>query len=131
MVVVTASPFARRLLDLTRGGGAGPSRRAEDRHLLFKSAALMIPSGEHAETEVNACLMRWLAATRLVTDYVSWRRYLVDAGYLIRDRARSHYQLPTPDPEATGVRFEPEVNAIDVESVMAEGRRAEDARRIA
>jgi hypothetical protein len=131
VVVVKAPQFARRLFELTRGLGAGLPRMGEDRHILWKSAVLMIPAGEHPEVEINRCLMRWLAVTQLATDYVSWRRYLVDAGYLTRDRARTLYRVSSPAPETTGVRFEPDVDGVDVETAIAEGRRAEAAKKAA
>lgn len=129
MVVVAAPRFTRRLLELTRGGGAGNTRRQDDRQILLKSASLMIPDGEQPETEVNTCLLRWVAVTGLRTDYVTWRRYLVDAGWLVRDRARSWYRKANPDPAVTGVTFEPEVDALDIPAVFQVARAAEGERK--
>lgn len=89
----------------------------------------MMPDGEQPETEVNASLLRWVAVTGLATDYVTWRRYLVDSGWLVRDRARSWYRKATPDPSTTGVAFATEVDGLDVPGIFHEARVAAEARK--
>ena len=116
--------FERRLLELLRARSGWP-RRPVDRQILLKSAILALgPARELDETAVNEAIMRWQVATGVGLDYVTWRRYLVDAGYLTRDRARTVYAPATPPEELSGVRFSPDVHEVDVPALLRQDRDA-------
>ena len=115
--------FERRLLELLRAKSGFP-RKPVDRHILLKSAALMLGVGGD-EAAVNAAIMRWQALTGAGLDYVTWRRYLVDWGYLARDRARTAYAPAVPP----GVSFAPEVAGVDIPRLIAAGRAETERRR--
>jgi hypothetical protein len=78
---------------------------------------------------VNAALLRWQAALAIGLDYVSWRRLLVDAGYLCRDRARTAYSVAQPTEETTGIRFTPDIEEIIPMQVVEDFRREAAAKR--
>lgn len=59
-----------------------------DRALVLALAATEIEAGrEHREADINRILARWLegAGAMLRTDHVELRRWLVDAGFVVRD----------------------------------------------
>ena len=55
----------------------------------------------YSETELNEALTRCLARWRADVDHVTCRRYLVDLGFVKRDRAGQRYLLNFPRVEAT------------------------------
>ena len=55
----------------------------------------------YTETEINEYLARALAALRANVDHVTCRRYMVDLGFMKRDRAGTRYFLNYPKVEAT------------------------------
>jgi hypothetical protein len=121
---ITCDQFKKRLVDLcVRSGQAGLSRRPQDRHILLKSVVLTLDrAGEYAEPEINEALKRWLAhiGRSLDLDHAALRRYLVDDGYLERDRDGSRYRVSAPERHQT--LFEPAVEEIDVFEVVRAGR---------
>jgi len=130
METIDRARFEHRLLELFRSHViAVLPRRPVDRHILFKSAILMFGAETTLdETAVNAALARWQATTGVGLDYVTWRRHLVDAGYLLRDRARTRYCPARPPEELSGIRFAPDVDGVDVPAVV-EAARSEAVRR--
>jgi len=55
----------------------------------------------YTETEINDYLATALAALNAAVDHVTCRRYLVDLGFVRRDRAGARYLLNFPKIEAT------------------------------
>jgi hypothetical protein len=71
----------------------------------------------YAETEINEYLARALAALRANVDHVTCRRYMVDLGFMKRDRAGTRYFLNYPKLEAT----------LSAEAIDAANNLVEDA----
>jgi hypothetical protein len=71
----------------------------------------------YAETEINEYLARALAALRASVDHVTCRRYMVDLGFMKRDRAGTRYFLNYPKVEAT----------LSAEAIDAANNLVEDA----
>lgn len=122
--------FKNRLAALClRGGGRGLPRKPRDQHILFKSITLMLETKRHyAEDELNERLLRWLSQVgrTIEIDHVSLRRYLVDAGYLIRDTAGRSYRV---DSEQTVGLFEADIQDINPEAVVEEAYRDTEERK--
>jgi hypothetical protein len=128
---VDADRFTSRLGKLFMCNLSGMPRRNVDRQILLKSAALSIgPLATPNEAQVDAVLQQWRSAMRLQLDHVAWRRQLVDAGYLQRDRARTAYAVSQPPEETTGVRFAPDVEEVVVVEVVDRVRREAGSRRM-
>jgi hypothetical protein len=128
---VDADRFTRRLGQLSMSNLSGMPRRNVDRQILLKSAALSIGAlATGDEAEVDAALLKWRNALRLQLDHVAWRRQLVDAGYLQRDRARTAYSVSQPSDETMGVRFAPDVEEVVVLEVVDRIRREAESRRM-
>ncbi|MBI2505657.1 MAG: DUF2087 domain-containing protein [Candidatus Latescibacteria bacterium] len=130
---ITAAEFEERLSALCRSaGGAVFPRRPRDRHILFRSAVQSLDTGrDYAELQLNTALREWLAGvgSGLGIDHVTFRRYLVDEGYLVRNASGSQYEVR---PSARGqVEFAPEVAAVDSAAVVraAQEQAAERKRR--
>jgi hypothetical protein len=113
---IDSSEFERRIAAFCLGGvGPGLPRKQRDRHIFLKSVALHLGHGrEYTESSINTALESWLEAVGegVRIDHVSLRRYLVDEGYVVRDRAGSTYRvLPS---SVWSDLFEPAVDAVDV-----------------
>lgn len=86
----------------------------------------------YSETEINEHLGRALAAMNARVDHVTCRRYLVDFGFLKRDRAGSRYLLNFPRLERTlskETRSRAGALVEDAMEAAAERRRARAAAR--
>lgn len=117
---VDMTEFRQRLEAVCgRGGAPGFPRKQRDRHILLRAALHCLPkSAPYAEPDVNDALEGWLARTGISAniDHVTLRRYLVDNGYLRRDRGGLEY---TVDPAGHGeVEFEPGVAEVDAAEVL-------------
>lgn len=127
--VVTTDFFTRRLADLClRSGMSGLPKDELNRHILFKSmVAALAPGAPLAEQEINRALAQWIETSGIKElDHVSLRRYLVDAGYLLRSADGTGYRVAEP---AHGQpRFAAGVANVDLSAVL-EARREEIARR--
>ncbi|MCB1693456.1 MAG: DUF2087 domain-containing protein [Pseudomonadales bacterium] len=68
-------------------------KRADDAQVFLALAAASLPGAAHAETEVNLHLAAWLEdiVTPVSMDYVTVRRALVDAQFLLRDVSGHRY----------------------------------------
>lgn len=115
----------RRLLENASRGKAIPRKRRQ-RHVLLKSIVLLLePRQDYSERQINDTLQKWLdtVGKSFEIDHVSLRRRLVDEGYLIRDRAGSHYRVEEGNMDNI---FEQAVNAMNPVAVIeeAEQRRA-------
>lgn len=78
----------------------------------------------YSEMELNGELQRLLAAWRADVDHVTCRRYMVDLGFLKRDRAGIRYFLNYPKVETT-LSTEAMASADELlEQALAESRKA-------
>lgn len=90
-------------------------RKQRDRHILFRAIAQTVEGkSPYSEQDLNRSLREWVASTGLDSslDHVSLRRYLVEYGYLIRDRAGRLYTVRIHGNET--VRFDSGIQALDV-----------------
>ena len=130
MSKITADEFKRRLEALCLSpGGRGLPRKRRDCDILFKSIILALePSRDYSEKEVNQAVEEWLAdiGQAIEIDYVTLRRHLVDAGYLIRDLAGTSYRVGL---EVIADLFEPAADTIDPRAVVEEARRLKEQRK--
>jgi hypothetical protein len=122
--MLTRERFERRVVQLClKSGLVGLPRKFEDRHVLLKAVALTLREDEaYGEPEINEALRVWLGhvGRAVGVDHVSLRRALVDYGYLGRDAGGSVYRLRRPKAEAE--LFAPEVDEVDVASVLRAAR---------
>ena len=82
----------------------------------------------YTEAELNDAIAGWLqsfgAATSL--DHVTMRRYLVDAGYLLRDSAGLSYSV---DLATLQREFEEPVLSLDAHEIARQARAEREARK--
>lgn len=112
----------RRLL--ANGPLTGMPTRRDDAVLLLRIAASRFAAGRaYREAEVNDVLRDWLATFSAPhgIDHVSMRRYLADAGYLLRDSAGAQYRL---NPAKAGERLD-----VDLAALLEEIRASRAARK--
>ncbi|MFW6097614.1 MAG: DUF2087 domain-containing protein [Chloroflexota bacterium] len=112
-----------------RGGVREWPRKPLDQHVLLKSAIFGLePHREYSEAEINERLAPWCddVARNMYVDHAVLRRYLVDAGYLIRDAAGAGYRL---NEEKTDPQFDPAVATIDPAVVLQDARRRNEERK--
>ena len=92
---LTAEQFGKRLVQLCIGSGmSGLPRRYQDQQLLLKSVVLTLNRRlPYTEKQIDLALEDWLTdiAPSIYIDRVNLRRWLVDEGYLERERDGSHY----------------------------------------
>lgn len=113
----------RRLL--ANGPLTGWPRRPADQDLLVAlTAARFEPGREYREAQVNEVIESWLATfvAEYGIDHVSMRRALVDARFLVRDRAGATYRLDAGRVQGEDAKVEPA-------SLLAEIRAERDARK--
>jgi hypothetical protein len=128
---IRIAEFKNRLAVLClRGGGAGFPRKQRDQYILFKSITLMLETErDYTEAELNEGLVKWLSQVgrTVEVDHVSLRRYLVDAGYITRDRAGRRYRV---NRKQTAGLFEAGIEEINPVAVVEEAyREAEERKR--
>jgi len=105
-----------------------------DRSLVLALAAKAIEAGrEHREAEVNRVLEAWLngPGAMLRTDHVELRRWLVDAGFVVRDGfGRAYLRGEAEAARATALLGEASAGALE-DAVLTEraARAAERAAR--
>lgn len=128
---ITREFFSQRLADLClKSGLLDLPKDLTDRHILLKSAVMLVGSSgsSFTEKEINEKLELWFLEVGQIKylDPVTIRRSLVDAGYLTRSNDGSSYQV-----SQTGhgtVLFDPSVDQLDVAQVITTARE-EMARR--
>jgi hypothetical protein len=128
---ITRDRFCKRLAELClRSGMPDFPKDNLDRQILLKSAALLVGNtgALYNEKEINEKLQLWLLKVCQIPhfDHVTLRRYLVDAGYLLRSSDGGQYQVVQPGGLAP--LFEPDVEQLDVIKVIQDARE-EIARR--
>jgi hypothetical protein len=130
MPKITADEFKQRLEALClSAGGRGLPRRRRDWGILFKSITLALePGRDYSEKEVNQVVEEWLAGIgqAIEIDYVTLRRHLVDAGYLVRDLAGTSYRVGL---EAMADLFEPAIDTVDPAAIIEEARSRKEQRK--
>jgi hypothetical protein len=127
---ITIAEFKKRLAALCLTGRGFP-RKDRDQQILFRSVTMMLETGrDYTEQEVNEGLAGWLSQMghSVEIDHVTLRRYLVDAGYLVRDPVGSRYRVDEDQPAGL---FESGIEAVDpVAVVEAAYREAEERKRV-
>lgn len=127
---IDAAEFAKRLEALcTRGMGREWPRKQPDHEVLLKSVALMLDEGRnYDEGALKEPLEAWCQGPgqAIITDHVTLRRYLVDAGYLQRDAAGSTYRL---DAQKAAEGFAPDVEALDPAAIVAQALQEREERK--
>ncbi len=130
MPKITADEFRRRLEALLLSpGGRGLPRKHRDWDILFKSITLALEAGrDYSEKEVNQVMEEWLdgVGQAIEIDYVTLRRHLVDAGYLVRDLAGRSYRVGL---EAMAELFEPTTDTVDPAVIIEEARSRKEQKK--
>jgi hypothetical protein len=130
MSKINAAEFKQRLEALLLSpGGRGLPRKRRDWDILFKSIMLALEAGrDYSEKEVNQVVEEWLdgIGQAIEIDYVTLRRHLVDAGYLVRDLAGTSYRVGL---EAMAELFEPATDTVDPAAVVEEARSRKEQRK--
>lgn len=111
------------------GGSFGCPRQPEQRAAFLGALAIhLLAHDRYSEAGVNEAITGWLrsfdAATLL--DHSTLRRYLVDAGYLLRDRAGQRYSV---DRDALARDFEQPVLLLDAREIVRQARDERAARK--
>jgi hypothetical protein len=130
MSKINAAEFKQRLEALLLSpGGRGLPRKRRDWDILFKSIMLALEAGrDYSEKEINQVVEEWLdgIGQAIEIDYVTLRRHLVDAGYLVRDLAGTSYRVGL---EAMAELFEPATDTVDPAAVVEEARSRKEQRK--
>ncbi len=104
-------------------------RKALPLNILLVSTILRLDPGQtYAEAEVNAELQRWILqfGHRLKLEYVELRRFLIDAGYLIRDSAGTAYQVNLQGGRFT---YDESLRRLDLVALVAHTQEQREARK--
>lgn len=121
---ITKQYFEKKLIALClRSGMSAFPTNQENQNVLFKSAVLSMDiSRTYTDKEINQRLEYWLdnICPLETVDFITLRRWLVDAGYLTRNKEGSCYQISPSAPEAQ--YFEDAIEEIDVEEVLNTAR---------
>ena len=105
-----------------------PSREADLQVLLALAGARFAPGRPYTEREVNAVLRPWLAAFCAPGgfDHVTLRRALVDARFLMRNKAGSTYEARM---ESVGETIADDAKDVDPAVVLERIRQDRDNRK--
>lgn len=124
----SAKLFSTRLARLCLTGGTTAIPRSwQDRHILFKSMQLLFKCGvAYSEAEVNKLLDHWQreVGSHMEGDRATFRRFLVDHGYLSRSTDGSRYAAG-----GDSGRFESEVNNLDPVEIIRNAREEETSKK--
>jgi hypothetical protein len=104
-------------------------RKRQPFHILLISMVLQLdPLSTFSEAEINAELQRWILAfgTGFGLEHAELRRFLVDEGYLVRDKAGSEYRV---DPDGGPFSYDPGLRGIDLEALVGKARQEREARK--
>lgn len=104
-------------------------RKPQDRIVFLGALSISLMQREsYSEPELNEAIAGWLQSFDVTTtlDHVTLRRYLVDAGYLLRDEAGLHYSV---DRAALSADFEESVSSLDAYEIVRQARAEREARK--
>ena len=120
---ISREQFSRRVVELyLRSGLDGLPKNDADQHILLKSVTLTLGKpGVFSELELNEKLKVWINQVIQMRkfDHSSLRRWLVDFGYLTRNKDGSRYEV------AAGSRaqlFDPSIDQVDIPQVIQAAR---------
>lgn len=114
----------RRLL--ANGPLTGWPRRPADQDLIVAlTAARFEPGREYREAEVNEVIEAWLATfvAEYGIDHVSMRRALVDARFLVRDKAGATYHLDAARVHQEDAKLDPASLIAEIRAERADRKR--------
>jgi len=114
----------RRLL--ANGPLTGWPRRPADHDLLVALTAARFETGrEYREGEVNDVIEAWLATfvAEHGIDHVSMRRALVDARFLVRDKAGATYRVDAARVEREDAKVDPAALLSEIKAERADRKR--------
>jgi len=96
--------------------------------LLISAVIRLDPERSYDEAEVNAELQRWILefSQDLPLGHVELRRFLVDAGYLMRDKAGLTYRV---QPGSGIFTFDASLRELDLVALVADARAKREAQR--
>jgi hypothetical protein len=127
---IDASTFSRRLVALCLKSGVIPfPAKPADRAILEKSMLPFFdPHARYSQKGVDAILKQWIqeVGQKIRVDHVTLRRALVDDGFLVRRPDGAAYRL---SPKGSH-HFTPEVDQVDVRTLIAQESEAIQARRL-
>jgi hypothetical protein len=130
MDTITADEFRQRLVALCLSGGKkGLPRKRRDQLILLKSISVSFARDrKYTEADVNEEIKAWLAdvGRSVGLDHVTFRRLLVDDGFLVRDDGGAAYRIGSAPFQEV---FEASVDGIDPSAVIAEARVDREHRR--
>ena len=113
------------------GGGHQPRfpKRRQDQ-LIFLGAAALYLSQHHLgqEKTLNTKLMNWLneMGADQAVDHVTLRRYLVDFGFVERDRAGTRYRIRDAELQRL---FDPSIFNLNLYSIVGQAQAEREAKR--
>jgi hypothetical protein len=96
--------------------------------LLISAVIRLDPERSYDEAEVNAELQRWILefGQDLPLGHVELRRFLVDAGYLMRDKAGLSYRVQA----GSGIfTFDASLRELDLVALVADAKAKREAQR--
>jgi hypothetical protein len=130
--MIGSEEFRDRIVALClKSGSRGVPRKARDRHIVLKSAAMRLdPHGTFTLDELDKAIERWIGvvAQRMEIDGVALRRALVYEGYLSRDPVGLFYVAEQSGPEE--LVFSKEVEELDPFDIALHGVCDIEQRRI-
>ena len=95
-IETTAQEFEKRLVALCRSTDSSLPRKHWDRHIIFRSIVQTLDAkAVYFERSLNESLKERASdlGQGIAVDYVTLRHYLVDVGYLSRDRQGTRYRV--------------------------------------
>lgn len=128
MTHVTLPEFERRFVSLVLGGRSMPKKQLDQHVLLFSATIALDPRQSYSEKDLNALLQAWSEefGGHFGLDHVTLRRYLVDAGYLLRDDSGAAYTLG----ESVGsFTFDESIRQLHLKELIAAERERREMRK--
>ena len=104
-------------------------RKPQDRIVFLGALSIFLMAREsYSEPDLNEAIAGRLRSFDVATelDHVTLRRYLVDAGYLLRDEAGVRYSI---DRTALAADFDTPVLSLDAHEIVRQARIEREARK--
>jgi hypothetical protein len=104
-------------------------KKAVPFNILLISAILRLDLDRtYSEAEINAELQRWVLefGQNLPLGHIELRRFLVDGGYLARDKAGSSYKVQS---DSGTFSFDPSLRRLDLVELVDGARAEREARK--